>query len=87
MQIHVLLSLFQRKGVLLPPLGWQKQFLVHIHVEPVALGIRLGGCAEGQFIPDGRGPGKFGSWAAVAKAEPCCAVSCSCMGRQWCLGD
>lgn len=32
MQIPVLLSLIQRKGI--PPLGWGKQLLVQIHVEP-----------------------------------------------------
>lgn len=38
MQIHVSLSLIQRKRVLLPPLGWEKQFLVQIHMEPVLKG-------------------------------------------------
>lgn len=69
MQIHVLLSLIQRKEVLLPPLGWGKQFLVQIHMETVDLS---GGCAERWFIPNVLGSLVFS--AGVAKAEPCCAA-------------
>lgn len=72
MQIYILLSLIESKGVLLPLPGWGKQFLVQIHMESVL---------KGDLFLTTKGLGSLVSSAAVAKAEPFCAASLCCTGK------
>lgn len=54
---------------LMPPVGWEEQFLVQIRVEAADLQAGdVGDCTGRCFIPSCKGPGKFGVLGSCGQA-------------------